>query len=107
MIVEQRRYSLNVGQLNTYLSLYEDEGFAIQKPILGCLVGYFSTDIGTLHPVVHLWAYQNLEDRTQRRARLAADPAWQRYLKKVQPLQIAQQNEILMPAPMCPKYLDV
>ncbi len=69
-------------------------------------MGYFSTDIGALHQIVHLWAYRDLADRADRRARLAASPAWQAYLKKVQPLQITQQNEILMPAPMCPNYLD-
>lgn len=104
MIVEQRRYSLKIGRIGEYLSLYEKEGFAIQKPILGRLVGYFSTDVGTLHQIVHLWAYQDHADRAERRARLAAEPSWQAYLKKVQPLQISQQNEILIPAPMCPDF---
>ena len=106
MIVEQRRYTLNVGAVGDYLKLYEQEGFAIQKPILGCLVGYFSTDIGSLHQIVHLWAYCDLADRSERRARLTADLDWQAYLRKVQPMQITQQNEILVPAPMCPRYLD-
>jgi len=105
MIVEQRRYTLKVGRVPEYLSLYQAEGYAIQRPILGRLVGYFSTDIGTLHQIVHLWAYRDLADRAERRARLGADPAWQAYVKKVAPLQISQQNEVLMPAPMCPDYL--
>lgn len=106
MIVEQRRYSLKTGRVGEYLSLYENEGFAIQKPILGRLVGYFSTDIGFLHQIVHMWAYRDLADRAERRARLAAEPTWQAYVKKVRPLQISQQNEILIPAPMCPDFLD-
>ena len=85
MIVEQRRYSLRVGCVADYLAHYETEGFAIQKPILGRLVGYFSTDIGTQHQIVHLWAYRDLEDRAERRARLGADSDWQAYLKKVAP----------------------
>ncbi len=105
MIVEQRRYSLKIGCVPEYLSLYETEGFSIQKPILGHLVGYFSTEIGALHQIVHLWAYRDLADRAERRARLGADLGWQAYIKKVAPLQISQQNEILMPAPMCPDYL--
>ncbi|MEO0990406.1 MAG: NIPSNAP family protein [Pseudomonadota bacterium] len=105
MIVEQRRYSLKVGCVPEYLSLYETEGFAIQKPILGWLVGYFSTEIGAQHQIVHLWAYRDLADRAESRARLGAEPAWWAYVKKVAPLQISQQNEILMPAPMCPNYL--
>ena len=105
MIVEQRRYSLKIWCVPEYLSLYETEGYAIQKPILGRLVGYFSTEIGAQHQIVHLWAYRDLADRAERRARLGADPAWRAYVKKVAPLQISPQNEILLPASMSPDYL--
>ena len=37
-------------------------------PILGRLIGYFQTEIGDLNHVVHLWAYDSLEDRAARRA---------------------------------------
>ncbi|URF47304.1 NIPSNAP family protein [Dinoroseobacter shibae] len=106
MIVEQRRYTLKTGKVPEYLQQYEKEGFAIQQPILGRLVGYFSTEIGTLHQIVHLWAYRDLADRDARRARLGADQRWLSYLAKVQPLQIAQNNEILKPASFCPDYLS-
>ncbi len=45
MIVEERIYSLEVGTATEYLRLYEAEGLAIQRPILGRMVGYFSTEI--------------------------------------------------------------
>lgn len=102
MIVEERIYSLHIGATAEYLRLYEAEGLAIQRPILGRLVGYFSSDIGTLHQIVHMWAYTDLAEREARRATLLADPRWVAYGKKVRPLQISQENKILKPAPFSP-----
>ena len=106
MIVEERTYSLNIGAVPKYLEQYEAEGLAVQRPILGRLVGYFSTEIGPLHQIVHLWAYKDLAERSERRARLMADPRWQAYALKTRPLQISQENKILIPAPFSPWAQD-
>ena len=103
MIVEERIYSLNIGAVPEYLRLYEAEGLEIQRRILGRMVGYFSTECGPLNQVVHLWAYDSFEDRTQRRTDLVRDPRWQSYVKKIRPLVIAQENKILVPAPFSPQ----
>jgi NIPSNAP protein len=102
MIVEQRTYSLKIGAAPEYLKLYENEGLAIQRAILGRMVGYFSTEIGALHQIVHMWAYKSMEERTERRAKLGADEGWKVYVQKVRPLQISQENKILIPAPFSP-----
>jgi hypothetical protein len=102
MIVEERIYSLQIGAVPEYLKLYEAEGLAIQRPILGRMVGYFSTEIGALHQIVHMWAYRDLNERAERRARLTADERWKAYVKKTRPLQISQENRILVPAPFSP-----
>jgi len=102
MIVEQRTYTLHIGAVAKYLELYEAEGLAIQRPILGRLVGYFSSDIGTQHQIVHMWAYKDYAEREQRRAILNDDPAWKAYTPKTAALQISQENKILIPAPFSP-----
>ncbi|MFY0682734.1 MAG: NIPSNAP family protein [Thalassovita sp.] len=102
MIVEERIYSLQIGAVPQYLKLYEAEGLAIQRPILGRLVGYFSSDIGALHQIVHMWAYTDMQERSERRAQLIADPRWTEYVKTIRPLQISQENKILIPAPFSP-----
>lgn len=101
-IVEQRTYTLYSGKTAQYLRLYENEGLAIQKPILGNLLGYFSTDIGVLNQIIHLWQYEDLEDRARRRAQLAADERWQVFVPKIQALIFQQENKILIPAPFSP-----
>lgn len=106
MIVEQRTYTLQIGAAPKYLALYEAEGLAIQRGILGRLVGYFSSDIGALHQIVHMWAYKDYAEREQRRAVLNADAAWKAYIPKVRELQIAQENKILIPASFSPWGTD-
>jgi hypothetical protein len=100
VIVEMREYTLRAGTVPEYLDLYEREGLAIQREILGHLVGYYTTEVGpAVNQVVHLWAYESFEDRTARRARLAKHPGWQAYLQKMRPMLVAQCNRLLRPAP--------
>jgi len=106
MIVEQRTYTLQIGAAPKYLELYEAEGMPVQREILGRMVGYFSSDIGALHQIVHLWAYKDYAEREERRARLIADPRWQAYVPKIRGFQISQENKILIPARFSPWATD-
>ncbi len=99
MIVEERIYTLQPGQAGAYLKAYEAEGMAIQKPILGRMVGYYQTEFGTLNQVIHMWAYEDLAERAQRRAALFADAGWRAYVAKVRPHILKQENRLLIPAP--------
>jgi hypothetical protein len=102
MIVEERIYTLHPGQVPEYLRLYEAEGLEIQRAILGRMVGYFSTEVGPLNQIVHLWAYRDLAERTERRARLGADPGWQAYVTKIRQLIVHQENKLLIAAAFSP-----
>ena len=42
----------------------------------GELIGYFTTVIGPLNEITHIWAFADHADRSRRRAELMADPAW-------------------------------
>jgi hypothetical protein len=100
VIVEMREYTLHAGKVPEYLELYENEGLAIQREVLGHLVGYYATEVGpAVNQVVHLWAYESFEDRDARRRRLAEHPGWQSYLKKMRPMLVAQCNRLMRPAP--------
>jgi hypothetical protein len=100
VIVEMREYTLVAGKVPEYFKLYEAEGMAIQREILGRNLGYYSTEIGpSINMVVHLWAYASFDDRVARRKRLQADPGWQAYVQKIRPMLLAQTSRILNPAP--------
>jgi hypothetical protein len=46
-----------------------------------------------------MWAYDSLDERTRRRAELAAHPQWPAYIEKIRPFLISQESKLLVPAP--------
>ena len=98
MIVDHRTYNVYPGKLPAYLEIYKTEGLPLQKKYLGTCVGwYVSTDIGTLNQVVHLWAYDSLADRAERRAALMKDAKWLAFIDKGMPFLQSMENKILTP----------
>lgn len=83
------------GRMQDYLERYERIGLPIQLRHLEHLVGFYVSDIGPLNQVVHLWAYRDIGDREARRARMAADPEWQAFLKSNAGTFVAQEIKIL------------
>jgi hypothetical protein len=102
VIYEERTYRLKAGTVPEYLRLVEKEGIAIQRSHLGRLVGYFSTDIGPLNQITHIWAFESLDDRDRRRGALLQDPAWQAFLPKIQALIETMECKILKPTAFSP-----
>jgi hypothetical protein len=82
MIVEMRTYTLAMGATGRYFKLYGEKGLAVQKRILGHLVGYYGVEVGGLNKVIHLWAYDNLDERAKRARRCGPTrsgwPMWPR-----------------------------
>ncbi|QGZ56878.1 NIPSNAP family protein [Paraburkholderia acidiphila] len=98
MIVEQRTYTTHPGKWRDYLALYDAEGREIQHRILGRMVGYYHTEAGELNQIVHLWAYQDLNERAERRAALLADANFRSYVTKMLPMLMKQESKLLIPA---------
>jgi hypothetical protein len=103
MYYEVRTYRLRNGSLSAYLEAVEKEGIAIQSRHLGMLVAYLYSEIGPLNEIVHIWAYESLDDREARRARLQADPEWQAFLPKIRDLIDSGDNKIMKPARFSPR----
>lgn len=102
MFYEIRTYRLKNGAVPAYLKVVEEEGIAIQRSHLGDLVGYFSSEIGPINEIVHIWGFVSLDDRERRRAALMADPAWQGFLPKIRDLIEVAENKIMKPARFSP-----
>jgi hypothetical protein len=99
MYVEERSYTLQVGKAAEYFKNYEQFGMKVQLKHLPDMVGYYTTEIGELNMVVHLWAYEDLNDRARRRAAMQADPEWQAYLVKNRPFMLKQETRLMKCAP--------
>lgn len=102
MIVDHRTYELLPGRLRDFLAFYEKEGYPVQTKHLGKPIGYYTTEVGNVNEIVHMWAYEDMADRTKRRAAMAADPAWQAYLLKSREFLKTMNNKILVPTAWSP-----
>jgi NIPSNAP protein len=106
MFVEERIYTFHPGKLPEFMKLYTEEGMAVQLRYLPAMVGYYTTELGELNVLVHMWGYEDLKQRSELRAKMQADPAWQVYVKKIQPLIQRQEARILNPAPFFAPKLE-
>jgi hypothetical protein len=104
MIYEMRTYKFRPMGVAEWLALYRKEALPLQQEFLGDLVGFFTTEIGNVNQVVHIWRYEGLDDRARRRDRMVADSRWQDFIRKVKALDVlvAMETEVLRPTDFSP-----
>ena len=74
-LFELRTYQVSVGKMKDVVEAYTKKGWpALQKSGLDKkLVGYFISDTGGLHQVIHLWRFEDHNDRRSHWDNLFAD----------------------------------
>ncbi len=103
-IYEKRSYSVVVGQMAEVSRLYSTEGFPALEAggFSKNLVGYFISDTGELHQLLHLWKFEDDAERRAFWARLFANQPFMAFAKQLRPLLKTQNNQLLLPAPWGP-----
>jgi hypothetical protein len=101
VICELRTYQVRAGQAPEFLKIYEANGLGIIT-LYAKLLGCWTKESGTLNSVVFLWAYDDFAHRTQQRAKLAQDPAWQAFVPTILPYLVHQESVFMTPAPFSP-----
>ncbi|MFQ5827524.1 MAG: NIPSNAP family protein [Candidatus Methylomirabilia bacterium] len=99
-IYELRNYRLHPGKVAEWLQLFK-EGLPVRRKH-SSPVGVWSSELGGLNRVVHLWHYESLDQRTQVRQASAADPAWKETVDKLGPLMQVMESKILIPTEFSP-----
>lgn len=104
MLYELRTYTLYVGKMAEVVELYEKLGWpALKKGGFDKnLVGYFTSDVGTLNTLVHLWKFEDDAARRDHWARLFKDKPFMKFAVKLRPLVLKQENQLLNQAPWGP-----
>lgn len=104
MIYEKRTYDVTVGRMPEAIELYSKigwpalEGGGYDKH----LIGYFISDTGSLHQLVHMWRFEDDADRRNFWKRLFADEAFIEFATRFRPLVKTQEVQLLNPAPWGP-----
>jgi hypothetical protein len=96
-----RAQGVRSGTLKKQLALYERFGWEIQRKHLGDPLAFLITETGNVNSYIHIWQYNDAEDRVRKRARLADDPAWQLYLERAGEAGyiLSQETSLLVDAP--------
>lgn len=95
MIYELRTYTLRPGTQAAYLASSSEIGRKIRGDDYGKLEGYWTSELGTLNQLYHLWSFADYAERDRLRAALAKNAAWNEYLPLIRPHMLAQENKIL------------
>jgi len=104
VIYEKRTYAVKVGEMNEVKRLYSAEGW----PALSAgghdkhLIGYFTSDTGDLHQLIHLWKFESDENRRAFWTNLFADEKFMAFAKQLRPLLISQNVQLMLAAPWGP-----
>src|SRR5258708_7556168 len=105
MIYELRTYTVKPGALGDMIKAASTVSREIRKDDYGKLEGYWSTEIGPLNQVMHLWSYSDFSERARLRGELAKNPRWSsEYLPLIRPLMMRQDIRLLnaVKAPVAP-----
>ena len=98
MIYEVRTYRLKP---NTGPEVVKRFGEAYEKrKKYSELAAFFTTDIGPLNQIIHIWPYKDLNERAAVRGQAVKDGIWPP--KGGEGTLVAQENKICIPAPFSP-----
>jgi NIPSNAP len=96
MIYELRTYTLKQRTLPDVVKAASTVSLDIRKDNYGKLEGYWQTEIGPLNQVMHLWSFQDLNQRAQLRAELHKNPRWvAEYVPLIRPNLMRQEIRLL------------
>jgi len=103
-LYELRTYDIKVGQMPTVTELYATLGYpALEAGGFDTnLVGYFISDTGPLHQLVHLWRFDDDAARRDFWKRLFADEAFMAFVPGIRETFIRQHVQLLQNAPWGP-----
>ena len=104
VIYEKRTYAVKVGEMNEVKRLYSTEGWsALQAGGYDKhLIGYFISDTGDLHQLIHIWKFDSDENRRTFWAQLFANEPFMAFAKQLRPLIATQNVQLMVAAPWGP-----
>lgn len=104
-IYEKRTYDVIVGRMPEITRLYEEEGWPamVAGGHTDKLVGYFTSDTGRLHQLIHLWKFDDDADRRAFWTRLFADEEFMKFAVQLRPHVDTQDVQLLNSAPWGPQ----
>ncbi len=97
MIVEMRTYTLKPGSTPTVVERF---GKALPNRLkLSPLAAFWTTDVGPLNQIIHVWCYEDTATRDKIRAQSQKLEGWP---PDIHEFVVDQETKIMIPAPFSP-----
>ena len=97
MIYEFRTYTLAPGKMAEFMKRWEP--MLPKRLERSRLAALWTTEIGPLNQVIHVWEYKDVLQRTEIRAKAMQDGIWP---PKTQDLIVDMKSDIMVPLPFSP-----
>ncbi len=103
-IYERRTYSIRVGQMAEAMRLYAEVGWPLFQSggFSSNLVGYFVSDTGQLHQLMHIWRFADDAARRDFWKRLYGHAEFPGFASQVRALIEKQEVQLFVSAPWGP-----
>lgn len=101
-IYELRTYTLYVATRVEALEMYKTKVWPVVQKYEKNLVAYFIGDIGALNELIHIWKFEDDNDRRRFWGEVMADPEFGKVIKGMRPFIQKQENKLLLEAPWGP-----
>ncbi|PZO65891.1 MAG: NIPSNAP family protein [Paracoccus denitrificans] len=99
-LVNLRFYTITPRKMGEFLEVFDRLAMPVLIRTLGPPIGFYTSTVGTLNQVVHLWAYQDMADMERRWKARDTDPEFAAYLAASGHLIVAQEDRLLRNAPL-------
>ncbi len=96
-IVDHRIYTIKPRGMAEFIEVFERLAMPVLLKHLGAPLAFYSSCIGPLNQVVHLWGYDSLDDFEKRSAARDRDETFAAYLQASAHLIVAQETRIIKP----------
>lgn len=94
-IVDLRVYTIRLRKMAEFIDIFDRLAMPVQLKYLGRPLGMFTSAVGPLNQLVHLWGFSDMGEFERRHAERDKDPDWPAYLKASEHLITAQENRLI------------
>ncbi|RYX86034.1 MAG: NIPSNAP family protein [Bradyrhizobiaceae bacterium] len=94
-IVDLRTYTIQLRKMPEFIDVFDRLAMPVQLKYLGRPLGMYSSAVGVLNQIVHLWGFADMGEFERRHAERDKDPAWPAYLQASGHLITAQENRLI------------
>jgi hypothetical protein len=94
-LVDHRIYTIRLRKMGEFLEVFNRLAMPVLLQTLGHPIGFWTSQVGPLNQVVHLWGYDSLADYERRCQARDSHPDFAAYMSASEHLITAQETRLI------------